>query len=435
MEYEKKKYEESLSKKKFTERDFKVLEKIEDVKKLTLEEFNKQTLELKKQTLELLKKEQAGLSEGVQISGVANAVTLAEVEAILEEQVINEAPFTPENSVLIQQDFYGQVPSPIILPNFTVINTDFEIVRDNEEDEDKIFTLTHMGSAQLFNRPILVRAQEDTTSVPSGGYYYDEDYYLPNQASSFYFRVTGIVGTEYTIYLQDITNTTWYNWMSNIDSVQVEVPQFSSGVSNYVGVAPTGADNTPVEWEGYLKFDLPVVQSKTVYEIYIESASKLSDNIPTNTHRWQVPQLLDVTCDIDFYNEDASKYTVTTPTVTTLGPVPAGGDFGGNDNPYPDDSTAKYFAIQVTRTGSDLFEFSSHRKDAFGTGQHDANVLVHEAVPSDSGFGPEIKGFWATASIAENKQTAQIYGWVKLGKAWKYDVDILFPPSEYFAII
>ena len=305
----------------------------------------------------------------------------------------------PKNSTLVESDFLGQTPIPVLLANTTSLFVDFETEVIPSSVATDICFLTSMSQRYLFNKPQLFEGSEDEEDA----YSTILNYFLPSVGGLRDFRVGGNAGVAYALVVKDKTNTKFYDWENEI---------FDNGYTQYEGFV--GGDLIPVEF--------PVVSANTDYCVYIVSSGGLCYDMPTEQLPWNINQLVDITTTINFHNEDASKFTVGDAKVITARPRAILNSQGSID-----------IDIQVTRVGDALFEFAVDRKDLYGTGEHDVSVGFNNIVAGESGL-PEIINIDLFASLNNAGTIGSIKGTITLGESTLQNATLEFQPSNFFKI-
>jgi hypothetical protein len=108
-----------------------------------------------------------------------------------------------------------------------------------------------------------------------------------NRGGNYEFFVGGDENTEFSLVIQDITNTTWYIW--DLKSHSSTTNGFTNGWSAYVSNIYGGNDK--------VMFSLPGVTAETTYHVYFTSTqfTNYAKELPTSGYPWVITQMPNTT--------------------------------------------------------------------------------------------------------------------------------------------
>jgi len=331
------------------------------------------------ETLETLESQRAEIAEGKLLA------TLGQILAT--ERGVIKIHKVSKN--VKSRDLENILPDPIFETRRTTIKAKYAIEDIPVPSVNNIRTLT--STTSIFNKPKIYLDEVIDDAV----YITKVDNYISGGNTSN-ISIGGDIGTHYTIVVQDITNTKWYNF---------DRKKFEDGYNEKCGHCG----------EGSLSLTIPPEILETTYNVYFKtSGNEIYDaDLPTETSPWVINQLAQATTTFKF--DDASGYTAdkTSTKLHAPGVVLNAGSINGGEIP-----------ITITTVAT---------RGVLALNVNQGKVNASDAIlVSLSGDDPVIIATDLTASASG--QTGTITGTITLGKSSIRDTSVLFNPTQFFTI-
>ena len=345
----------------------------------------------------------------------------------------------------LQSECYSSAP-----PTTTSLDTTVATITFNSNLED--IPVPRMTTTNLVcvTKPDIFNKPQDFIDPVSGVTLQQsllENFIGPN-AVTHNMRIYGDAGSRFIFFLKDITNNKkwdWYVHSSNSNfpnDAQWRINTIDASHENPFAYPPAGAPGGP---QNYIPVDFPAVSVDTTYHAYFTTdcpTCTYLDHLPTQSNPWVINQLADITLTAQFLNGEGFLVDgVTYVADVAAGDVDtyvtaAGGIFPtpGNDGVWNVD-----ISFSMDQSGGRIV-FNADRLNAGnGSGGADNDIVTIDNIqPPTTGDLPEILSIDCKASVEEINTAngeGRILGTITLGNVGLINQSLIFPVSEFFAII
>lgn len=290
------------------------------------------------------------------------------------------------------RDLENILPDPIFETRRTTIKAKYAIEDIPVPSINNIRTL--VSTTSIFNKPKLQLDREE-----------GEEAYATD-TSNFIFKgntsnisIGGDIGTHYTIVVQDITNTKWYNF---------DREKFEDGYNEKCGHCG----------EGSLSLRIPPEILETTYNVYFKtSGGEIYDAyLPTETSPWVINQLAEVTTTFKFSDGDGYTSDKTSTKTHAPGVILNAGSTNSGEIP-----------ITITTVATRGVLALNAEKSA------NPNVSIFD-MTSDGGVNGDTYVAYTDLTASVSGQTGTITGTIILGQSSIRDANVLFSPTQFFTI-
>ncbi len=352
-----------------------------------------------------------------------------------------------EPVTLIQNNCYSSAAPTVQLLDTTVATITF-----NSNLEDITIPRLQMTNLICTSNPNVFNKPQDFNNPITGAI--EQQVIMENiislDAQSIDFRNIGDNGALGGVVIKRMTDGLYWNWHAS-QNPSSGIPEWGATFSNTGGTFNNGPIDWTVNFEAvavdteYQVWCAPVMYTNTVESDY-------TDNLPAGPNHigvqsppsdaWKIFQVGEVTMTANFLDGQLLGTSVSGPTdlICDKGAddtytAPAGGIF-------PTPATNGVFNVDISFSIDQEPGRLVWNADRLGVGNgsggaNDDVVTIDNIQLPTTGALPEILSIDCVASIVAesgNPKSAKILGTITFGDIGLVDQDIIFPPSEFFAI-